>query len=482
LFSLVLAFSIGCTASPPKPSEPELLGVAMATKPGAQMSEGLLSAEFLPQYDLVFAPAGLSFGSQQLNVLIRLSAADHERATARADLDLAIVLDQSGSMGGDKLRYAKQAGLDLLAQLEPRDRVTLITYADFVATRVLARGADLGGVLELRAALLEVSPGGGTALGPGLFEGLRTLEQQDHDGRLAHVLLLSDGHANPGERRPTVIAERVAQGYGRGVTVSTLGMGAGYNEELMALVADEGGGRYHFIEDAQQIPSVLANEFAGLTSSVAADLAVEFVANAPTSVAAVHGYVSETEARHTTIRIGYLGSGQSREIVAQLDIPNAMLRGQPGEMIELGVITVRFRPVDSASGADAAISEIRLPAKVTVAGSAEQVRGSERTEVTVRVAEIEAATSLHAASQALNRDDFAAAERIFNEADVRLGDHLENARSDAERQKLQAQVDALASAHSSLAEAKQSAGQRPLAKKRIHAEAIKLGKGDSALD
>jgi Ca-activated chloride channel family protein len=480
-FPFALAVSLlGCTAAAPKREEPGSMAMSLVAEPAARATEGLVSAEFLPQYNSLLASGEID-GSQQLNVLIRLSATDDVNATARPDLDLAIVLDRSGSMSGDKLNHAKQAGIDLLAQLEPTDRVTLITYDDHVSTRVLARTTDRAGVLQLRNALLNVHPGGGTALGPALFEALDVLdvlERQDDGGRLSHVLLLSDGLANEGEQRPTVIAARVAQGYGHGTTVSTLGVGADYNEDLMALVADEGGGRYHFIEDAPQISKVLADELTGLASSVATDLSIELAAKAPSSVAEVHGYVSETEGRSTTVRVGYLASGQSREILARLDIPNVALRGQPGDEIELGTIIVRFRPVGVD---DAPMVALELPARITLAGSAEQVESSERTEVTVRVAEIETAASLQAASQALERGDFAGAERIFKEADGALGASLEAATSEAERQRLRAELDALEAAQSSLKAAEQSGQDRKLVVKKYKEDAIKLGKGDSAL-
>jgi Ca-activated chloride channel family protein len=476
-FALAVSILAGCTATAPRGHEDHATPTAGIV---ARSSDGLVSAEYVPQYDLMFVPAGTP-GSQQLNVLIRLAAAHDEGATARPDLDLVIVLDRSGSMSGDKLHYAKQASIDLLGRLESRDRVTLITYDAHITTLALARAADLAGTFEMRQALLGVRPGGSTALGPALFEALDVFEQQDHDGRLAHVLLLSDGHANVGERRPAVIAARVGQGYGHGTTVSALGVGADYNEELLALVADQGGGRYHFIESAPQIPSVLEDEFAGLASTVAAELAIEFAGKPPVSVDTVHGYVSETDARQTTIRVGYLSSGQSREIIAQLDIPNAMLLGQPGERLELGTFTVRYRPVDSAAGADASIVEVKLPATVTLAGAAEQMLGSEHVDVTVRVAELEAAASLRAVSQAVERADFDAADRVFEQAEARLDDRLENVTDDAERRRLQAERDKLEAAHSALEQAKRSGEDRKLVVKSYRKDAIKLSKGESAL-
>ena len=293
-----------------------------------------LTATFVPQYDVV---AQGPDGTQQLNFMIRLVGDEDEDSSHRPSLDLAIVLDRSGSMTGDKLRYAKQAGLDLLMRLDERDRVTLITYDSDVSLHSTLLTADQDGIEQLRTDLLFLEPGSATALGPALFAALDGLGGRSPTAdRLTHVVLLSDGLANEGETQPAVIGARTARGYQRGTTVSTLGMGTDYNEDLMTDIADQGGGRYHFIEDAQHIPAVLADEFAGLTSTIAADVSVEFAAHDPTHVDAVHGYVSTTRDDLTAIRVGYIAAGQTREIMARVEIPAEQLRGQIGDVLELG--------------------------------------------------------------------------------------------------------------------------------------------------
>jgi Ca-activated chloride channel family protein len=362
-----------------------------------------LTATFVPQYDVIAVGPD---GSQRLNFMIRL-VGDEESSSARPSVDLAIVLDRSGSMSGDKILYAKQAGLELLSRLESRDRVTLISYDSSVNTHTNLLAADSAGIVRLRSELLTLEPGSTTALGPALFTAIDELNpnhaRQRATDRLTHVVLLSDGLANTGETRAEVIGARTARGYQQGTTVSTLGMGLDYNEDLMTEIADQGGGRYHFIEDATHIPAVLADEFAGLSSTIAADVSVEFAAHSPTHVDVVHGYVSTTQDDLTAIRVGYIGAGQTREIMGAVEIPAEQLRGQIGDVLELGEITVRFRPIDAKAGDDAPLLELRIPATVTLGGSAEDVRRSEHTEVTVRVVEVQSAATMRLATQAVDQ-------------------------------------------------------------------------------
>lgn len=453
------------------PSEPD--SVLRPSVPDSVRGESL-TATFVPQYDvLALGPDS----SQQLNFMIRL-VGDDDGTIARPSVDLAIVLDRSGSMSGEKILYAKQAGLELLSRLEQRDRVTLISYDSLVNTHTNLLAADAAGIDRLRRELLAVEPGSATALGPALFTALDEFAARPLAAdRLTHVVLLSDGLANEGETRAEVIGAHTARGYQHGTTVSTLGMGLDYNEDLMTEIADQGGGRYHFIEDATQIPAVLADEIAGLASTIAADVSVEFAAHSPTHVDVVHGYVSTTENDLTAIRVGYLGAGQTREIMGAVEIPAEQLRGQIGDVIELGEITVRFRPIDAKAGDDAPLLELRIPATVTLGGSTEDARRSEHTEVTVRVVEVESAATMRRATQAVDQRDWTTASRILDEAERDMHDKLEKATSEAEKIKLSEEADAFEQARAGLEQAQQSEAERKQYSKRNKAATYEKGKG-----
>jgi Ca-activated chloride channel family protein len=489
LSTLLVPLTFACTpTNPPAPSSGglELAELPTFVEPGpaaspserAGVSAESLTATFIPQYDLI---ARGPDGAQHLNFMIRL-VGDDQGTTARPSVDLAIVLDRSGSMSGDKIRYAKQAGLELLARLETRDRVTLISYDSFVDTHTNLLTADSEGIDRLRRELLALEPGTATALGPALFAALDEFETRPPTAdRLTHVVLLSDGLANQGESRAEIIGAHTARGYQHGTTVSTLGMGVDYNEDLMTEIADQGGGRYHFIEDATHIPAVLTDELAGLTSTIAADVSVEFAAHSPTHVDVVHGYVSTTEDDLTAIRVGYLSAGQTREIMGAVEIPAEQLRGQIGDVLELGEITVRFRPIDANAGEDAPLLELHIPATVTLGGSAEDVRRSEHTEVTVRVVEVESAATMRLATQAVDRGDWSTAERILDEADREFDEKLARANSKAEKIKLSAEDDAFEAARAGLEQAQHSETERKSYSKRNKLMVYEKGKG-STLD
>jgi Ca-activated chloride channel family protein len=477
--TLLVPLTLACTPTNPPPG-PDKQPVAPDVQPSPEsregVSRGLLRATFIPQYDVITRSPD---GSQQLDFMIRIDGDQPEGELVRPALDLAIVLDRSGSMSGTKIHYAKQAGLDLLSRLSPADRVTLISYDDRVTMHAATLAADHDGIERLRNLLLDIYPGASTALGPALFVALESFDDhQQQSDRLTHVLLLSDGLANVGEQRPDVLAARAALGYQHGTTISSLGMGLDYNEDLMTSIADQGGGRYHFIEAAEHIPTVLADEFAGLTSTIAADLTVEFAAHAPTKLDGVYGYVSETRDELTSIRVGYLGAGQTREIMARIEIPATRLHEQVGDTVELGLITVRFRPMDDANASpDAPLVELQIPAAVTLGGSRDEMVASEHTEVTVRMVEVEAAETLRLATAAVDQGDWTTASQVYERGGAELEDKLQASTSELERQKLLEEQKQLEAALAGLQEAKQSEAARKGYSKRNKAIVYEKGKG-----
>ena len=65
------------------------------------------------------------------------------------------------------------------------------------------------------------------------------------------------------------MAGHAAGGFKNGVSLSTMGVGLDYNEDLMTRLATNGGGRYHFIRNSLQVAGVLNDELYGLVGTVA---------------------------------------------------------------------------------------------------------------------------------------------------------------------------------------------------------------------
>lgn len=466
---LSLFITLGCTgkgpepgrkgAPTPEPVPPEILTVEASPREPASVI-GPVRMQVLPQFQLLDARRQ-TIG---IHVLIRLTG-QGQVTGERPPLDLAVILDRSGSMAGEKLLAVKQATLDLMKELRPIDHLTVLAYDDVVDVLADRVAADAAGIDAAKKAVLEIQDRGGTALGPGMFRGLEILEAAKRDEReLAHVMLLSDGQANVGEKNPEILGARAGEAFRKGISVSTLGVGLDYNEDLMTKLADQGGGRYHFIQGTEAIPKVLADEFAGLVATVAASVTLELRPGPGIKVARVYGYPSREENGVTTIPVGSLGAQQVRELVVRLE---AHVEAGPGEAA-LGVLALAGTDLTAEGKKVSGELALALPKSSDEAA----IRKSESSEVTVRVAEVESAAQMEAAAKAVDSGDYDKARQVLKDSLVQL----EAQQKATPSPKLSKQIADIKDAESGLDAAKMSAEQEKIYKKAMKVKAYKKAK------
>ncbi|HET8627107.1 MAG TPA: VWA domain-containing protein [Thermomicrobiales bacterium] len=334
---------------------------------------------------------------------------------SRKPLNLAFVLDRSGSMAGDKLRLVKEAVAFGLGQLTAEDRAAVVIYDESVET--LAPSRPMTGANRARAtlALGAVREGGSTALGEGWLTGCRLVAAAgaELDGPwLTRCLLLTDGLANVGLTDPRELVGHATALRRRGVTTTTLGVGADFDEQLLNGLAEAGGGNFYFIEHARQIPDFFRGELGELLTVVAERVTVTLTLPPGARGEVLNDYPCERAGKTFTIEVGNVSAGEEKHILIAL-------RCDPGDVgadLPLAA-TLRYR--GAADGADGGATLATLALRYACAAEAE----AEEPDPAV----IEAAGHFHAA-------------RARREA----LEHVYAGRHDAARTVLASAVDALA--------------------------------------
>jgi Ca-activated chloride channel family protein len=158
----------------------------------------------------------------------------------RAPIDVAFVLDRSGSMAGDKLALVKEAVQLAVRQLTEADRAALVIYDNQVQTLTHLTSMTERGRAAVQLALRHVESGGSTNLGEGWLTGCRELSDQMSNGpvRLRRSLLLTDGLANVGMTDPAELTHHAQELRRRGVGTTTLGVGLDFDEDLLSGMAE----------------------------------------------------------------------------------------------------------------------------------------------------------------------------------------------------------------------------------------------------
>jgi len=273
-------------------------------------------------------------GLVRMELVLRANQAPNVAAPQRPT-DLVVVLDRSGSMNGQKIHDARAAIHQLISLLTPQDRFALVTFSS---------GADLAIPLGFATSdargswgrvVDAIHAGGGTYMSTGLDLGVATLRSARAAGRAPRAILISDGlAAEPHEG----LRAQAARAGAEEITLSAVGVGADFDENLMGALADAGTGNYYYLQDAAQLASVFASEFATARETVASGVTVTVEAEHGVQVVDAAGYPLERSAAGATFRLGTLFAGQQRHVWVRFRVPT-----NRATELRLGSIRVDYR-------------------------------------------------------------------------------------------------------------------------------------------
>jgi Ca-activated chloride channel homolog len=164
---------------------------------------------------------------------------------------MILVIDKSGSMGGQKMEMAKDAAKAAVELLGPKDKVGVIAFdGDLFWIAEVQPAANKAQIIDKISA---IEAGGGTTMGPPMEAAYEAL--QNTPAKLKHVIVLTDGVSEPADFEG--IAQNMAQAK---QTCSTVAVGDDCDFKLLQEIARIGNGRYYHSEDPSNIPQIFAKE------------------------------------------------------------------------------------------------------------------------------------------------------------------------------------------------------------------------------
>jgi len=368
---------------------------------------------------------------EELTCLVELVAPTPPETTTRPGQAVVVVLDRSGSMSGEPLAAAQRAITDLVRRLSPQDAFGLVTFDTQVDIPVpVGRLADRP-LDELLAAIAGVRPGGSTDLSAGYLMGLREAERALAQAAAprsaaqaaaplsgATVLLLSDGHANAGITDPDRLADVAVQaqrtsGARPGTTTSTLGLGQGYDEVILAALARGGSGEHRYAPDVDAATA----EFAGLVDdllgkSVTGALLRVLPQQGLVDTIMVHGALpSWADGSAVVVNLGDLYGGEERQVLVGLHVP---------ALPRLGTATVAALELSYTSLPDLEVHTVTLPVSVNVVPGDDARGRVPDARVSVARLLVEADEAKRTAAERLREGDTATARTSLADAIARV--------------------------------------------------------------
>lgn len=241
----------------------------------------------------------------------------------RTPLNIALVIDVSGSMEGEKLIAAKEAALGLADRLTPQDRLSLVSFASEVEVHLDAVPMTLDNLERVRAEIRQLLTRGRTHLSGGWLAGIECTARvaEVHPELTPRVILISDGKANDGVTDHSELFEYAGELRVRGALTSTLGIGNDYDEHLLRGIAEHGGGRLHDAELVEEIGSVLHGELDDILLTMVENAKVALTAPKDVVVEVFGSAAVRAEAGTTTVAIGSVQDGIDRLVVFKVTCP-----------------------------------------------------------------------------------------------------------------------------------------------------------------
>ncbi len=283
-----------------------LLILGLATGLVSILSAGeTLHLNLVPDRDIL-----LRDRPQEVVVKIDLNAIADRQKHRRTPLNLAVVLDKSGSMTGAKLEKTKQAARLLVDRLAPNDIFSLVIFSD--EARVLVPAQRVEDKEALKDKIESIEAGGSTALHAGVKAGARQIQEYFSSKRINRVILLSDGLANVGPSSPRDLRRLGRELSEQGISVTTIGVGDDYNEDLMAGLAEASDANYYYVQDTEKLPEIFAKELGELLTVAAREIRIEITCPDGVEPLGFIGRSEKFENRRASVNLSQFTLGQGR--------------------------------------------------------------------------------------------------------------------------------------------------------------------------
>lgn len=323
----------------------------------------------------------------------------------RRPVQLALVLDRSGSMAGEKLANAKLAAAELIRQLHDEDTLALIHYGSDV--KVFPSRAATATAKEAMLREVEgIEDEGGTNIGAALLEAQAELMRNKRENAVQRILLVSDGEPTEGMTEPTAIAQLTRSLRQEGLRVSAIGVGTDFNEDLMSKIAETGAGSYGYLRDTRELAGLFRRDLEQASTLVARDVDLSFELPEGVELGEVLGYAARQEGRTVHVPMTDFAAGQNERVVARLVVHAPRV----GATFTLARVRVRYGDLLARAPRE---SGVDLTA--TVASSNEDMVARQDKDATVEATRAMSARNLELAADSMGQGNRGRAVTLLQE-------------------------------------------------------------------
>jgi Ca-activated chloride channel homolog len=275
---------------------------------------------------------------------VALQGCKPEPSQTRTPVNVAFVIDRSGSMQGMPIAQAREAAIMAVNRLLPTDIASVVIFDNRIDVLVPAQPvADPNAFADL---IRQVGARGSTAIHGGVLAGAAEVAKNKDPRRLNRVVLLSDGQANVGPSRPEEFAALGHLLLSQGISVSTIGLGLGYNEDLMLQLARASDGNHAFAREPTDLIQIFNKEFDDVLGSCAQTVSLDIELKAGVRPVRALSRDGNIEGQRASFKLNQVYAATEHYVLIEVELDKAL--ATDGEQ-ELGVVKVAYTAPDNGA-------------------------------------------------------------------------------------------------------------------------------------
>jgi Ca-activated chloride channel family protein len=355
--------------------------------------------------DARLAQPVMKTGETQKNYLrVALNGCEPKRNDNRTPVNVAFVIDRSGSMAGPRIAQAREAAIMAVNRLDQSDFASVVIFDDRVDVLIPSQPVNDRAMFAER--IRQVGTRGDTAIHDGVMEGAREVRKFKDAKRLNRIVLLSDGQANVGPSRPADFARLGHDLLGDGISVSTIGLGLGYNEDLMLQLARASDGNHAFANAPNDLIQIFNREFDDVLAACAQTVSIDVEVGAGVKLVRALSREGDLQGDRAAFKMNQVYAATEHYVLLELEVEGKATSAEQ----DLGRVRVGYTVPDT--GAHEAVD---VPIRGRFSASADEVKSARDQTVMVAVVEQTARSRAQDAVKLRDQGKHSEAAKLFQQ-------------------------------------------------------------------
>jgi Ca-activated chloride channel homolog len=227
--------------------------------------------------------------------------------------------------------------------------------------------------------------------------------------KVNRIILMSDGEPTEGVTNAADLEQLAREIRGQGVTVSSIGLGTDFNEDLMQGLAESGSGGYAYLRDGSQLATIFQKDLQQASTTIARDVLLRLDLPDGVQLGDVLGYRSNVQGRTITVPLSDFSSGQVERVVVRLRVDARA----PGKTVDVTGLKLQYNDLlkGGAAGAQAQLSAL-------VTERTEEIAAHQDKQATVYAARAQSAANTNQAADLLRRGDKGGAKKLLRDNEM----------------------------------------------------------------